>query len=110
MPLDGSPLAESILPHALALAHASAAQLLLLRSLHMQVALTPLMGMMPPAENIQQIWEDEETLAGDYLTATAARLREAGVPVATVVTAGVAPAAAERANSAIGSQAGYPDS
>lgn len=93
VPLDGSPLAETILPYALTLAKASSARLLLLRSLHMQVALAPLMGMMPPEESIQQIWDDEETLAGTYLAAMAERLREGGVPVATVVTEGVAAAA-----------------
>src|SRR5690349_24355123 len=93
VPLDGSPLAETVLPYAITLAKASSARLLLLRSLHMQVALAPLMGMMPPEESIQQIWDDEETLAGNYLAATAERLGEAGVPVATVVTEGIAAAA-----------------
>jgi nucleotide-binding universal stress UspA family protein len=51
------------------------------------------MGMMPPEESIQQIWDDEETLAGNYLAAMAERLGEAGVPVATVVTEGNAAAA-----------------
>lgn len=80
VPLDGSALAEQALPHALTVARAFGAELLLLRVLGSQVA--PVNG----AE-----FRLRKAEAAGYLTAVAARLKGDGIAISHAVLVGNAP-------------------
>lgn len=85
VPLDGSMLAEVILPHAVTLALASSLSLVLLRSVPLPFALDSVAWSLPPSSvNVEQ-WDLEANGAGKYLERIATRLREAGVEVETEV-------------------------
>ena len=87
VPLDGSPLAEAVLPHAEALAKSEGAELILLR-----VAVTPARYLFAhnPAEgnNIIKMIEKETE---DYMKAEVAKLQEEGFTVTGITRDGVAP-------------------
>jgi nucleotide-binding universal stress UspA family protein len=80
-PLDGSSIAEQVLPHVSALAKALRARVTLLRVVPTTAYY---LGMMDyPSAAYQQMLEFEEETAGKYLGGIAARLRGEGVTVAT---------------------------
>lgn len=87
VPLDGSPLAEKVLPHAEALAKSEGAEIVLLR-----VAVTPARYLFAhnPAEgnNIIKMLEKE---AEDYMKAEIAKLQDEGVKVTGITRDGAAP-------------------
>jgi nucleotide-binding universal stress UspA family protein len=87
VPLDGSPLAEAVLPHAEALAKSEGAEIVLLR-----VAVTPARYLFAhnPAEgnNVIKMIEKE---AKDYMEAEVAKLQDEGVNVTGITRDGVAP-------------------
>lgn len=87
VPLDGSPLAEAVLPHAEALAKSENAEIILLR-----VAVTPARYLFAhnPAEgnNVIHMIEKE---AADYMKEEVAKLQNEGVKV-TGITRDGAPA------------------
>jgi nucleotide-binding universal stress UspA family protein len=87
VPLDGSSLAEEVLPHAEALAKSEGAEIVLLR-----VAVTPARYLFAhnPAEgnNIINMIEKE---AGDYMKAEVAKLQDEGIKVTGVTRDGAAP-------------------
>lgn len=87
VPLDGSPLAESVLPHAEALAKSEGAEIVLVR-----VAVTPARYIFAhnPAEgnNIIHMIEKETE---DYMKAEVAKLQNEGVKVTGITCEGAAP-------------------
>jgi nucleotide-binding universal stress UspA family protein len=87
VPLDGSPLAEAVLPHAQALAKSEGAEIILLR-----VAVTPARYLFAhnPAEgnNIIKMLEKE---AEDYMKEEVSKLQDEGVKVTGVTRDGMAP-------------------
>ncbi len=87
VPLDGSPLAEAVLPHAQALAKSEGAEIIILR-----VAVTPNEGVFVhnPAlgENIIKELEEE---AREYTEMEVAKLRKEGVRVSGITRDGFVP-------------------
>jgi nucleotide-binding universal stress UspA family protein len=85
VPLDGSPLAEAVLPHAQALARSEGAEIVLLR-----VAVTPARYLFAhnPAggDNIIHMIEKE---AKDYMKAEVSKLQDEGVRVTGMTREGV---------------------
>jgi nucleotide-binding universal stress UspA family protein len=79
VPLDGSALAECVLPHTLALARAFQAQVTLLRVLALPQSGTPVDILS---------WQMEKAEAEAYLGNLAVRLQTAGVTTETAVIAG----------------------
>ncbi|MES0344823.1 MAG: universal stress protein [Anaerolineales bacterium] len=83
LPLDGSPLAEQALPHAIALAEHYHSELILMR------VLIPLPS--PPTTTeaaLQRATEEMAILAREYLERVAAGVREHDIPVQMVTVAG----------------------
>ena len=73
VPMDGSPLAECVLPHTMAVARASEAQVTLLRVLERTQA-------TDPARSIDPLdWHIRKAEARAYLDGVSARLQEAGL-------------------------------
>ncbi|MBI5953810.1 MAG: universal stress protein [Chloroflexi bacterium] len=87
VPLDGSPLAEAVLPHAEALAKSEGAELILLR-----VAVTPARYLFAhnPAEgnNVIHMIEKE---AEDYMKDEVAKLQNEGIKVTGITRDGTPP-------------------
>ncbi|MEK7214635.1 MAG: universal stress protein [Chloroflexota bacterium] len=86
VPLDGSKIAEGVLPHAIGLAKAHQAELALVRAVDPRSAV-PNGYVLPegPAQALQRTMERD---AQAYLTAVAAGLSEQGIPVVTAVVTG----------------------
>ncbi len=82
VPLDRSALAECVLPHAIALAHAFDSQLTLLHVLSGADEPNRLRAVDPLE------WQLRQAEAESYLQGVCARLKEAGVPCEAQVTAG----------------------
>lgn len=84
LPLDGSPLAERALPHAIAQAECFGAELILLR------VVEPILPTetVVPREAIRRAEERIQALTQEYLERVAARVRERGIPVQTVTIEG----------------------
>lgn len=83
LPLDGSPLAEQALPHAIALAEHYHSELILMR------VLIPLPS--PPTTTeaaLQRATEEMAILAREYLERVAAGIREHGIPVQMITIGG----------------------
>lgn len=91
VPLDGSSRAEQALPVAESIARATRGQLVLARVNPATTWITSLSaeGAMAAPEIYQQIVDDEDRLAREYVDAQADRLRERGGSVRTVVLRGV---------------------
>ena len=83
VPLDGSPLAEQALPHAIAHAKHTGAELILLRVL---VPLSRSHG--PPEAALRRAEESTAADAADYLERIAAGISEQDIPVQVVTTEG----------------------
>jgi nucleotide-binding universal stress UspA family protein len=81
VPLDGSPLAEMVLPHAMALARAFGYDLVLLHVATLPQAASSIAWSVAPAANVWDGWDAELKSEGEYLEATADRLRSRGVDV-----------------------------
>ncbi len=86
VPLDGSKIAEGVLPHAIGLAKAHHAELALVRAVDPRSAL-PSGYALPegPAQALQRTMERD---AQAYLTSIAAGLSEQGIRVVTAVASG----------------------
>lgn len=83
LPLDGSPLAEQALPHAIALAERFHSELILLR------VLIPLPRPPTTAEaSIQRAAEEASIFAREYLDRVAAGVQERGITVHTITIGG----------------------
>jgi nucleotide-binding universal stress UspA family protein len=87
VPLDGSPLAEAVLPHAESLAKSEGAEIVLLR-----VTVTPSRYLFAhnPAEgnNVIKMIKKE---AADYMKAEVSKLQNEGVKVTGITRDGAAP-------------------
>jgi nucleotide-binding universal stress UspA family protein len=82
VPLDGSQLAERILPHVQAIAKGTGAEVLLLR-----VVSVPTLGVVTvasPAEAKKWV-ETEQAAAANYLEGVAKRLKDVGIPAKIAV-------------------------
>ncbi len=87
VPLDGSPLAEAVLPHAQALAKSENAEIVLLR-----VAITPDPNLFHrDAAEGRQITDAIEEEALDYMQSEIAKLRRKGAKVKGITRDGVIP-------------------
>ena len=97
LPLDGSPLAEQVIAHALALGDPTRTQYTLLQAIE-----PPMLGYAPAAQVAgldQQILDQWNEIAQEYLAGMAARLRAQGLSVTTQVVFGAAaPAIADYAH------------
>jgi nucleotide-binding universal stress UspA family protein len=83
IPLDGSPLAEQALPHAIAQARHSQAELILLRVVE---PFAHARGLS--LADLEQIRQQTHTWARDYLERIAADVRQQGIPVQPVTIDG----------------------
>ena len=83
VPLDGSPLAEQALQHAIALAKHSGAELILLRVL---VPLSRSHNL--PEASLQRVEESTAASAAEYMERIAAGISEQDIPVHVVTTEG----------------------
>lgn len=81
VPLDGSPLAECVLPHAVAVGKAMDAEVTLLRAVVRESS--PGSPAVDPLD-----WHMRKSEADSYLGEVAERLRDAGLKVKTVLTEG----------------------
>jgi nucleotide-binding universal stress UspA family protein len=93
VPLDGSPLAEAALPHAIELAKCTGAGITLFQvSSVMPVATTlgPLTVSGADAAIAMEAMEADEKAAAEYLAEVARRKELAGIPVQTEVVRGAA--------------------
>jgi nucleotide-binding universal stress UspA family protein len=88
VPLDGSPLAETVLPHALRLAEATHRGLILLRVVPPPVLADPLAGAIPTTAGAYDAWEADAVAARNYLAGIVARLAAVEVPVQAEVLEG----------------------
>lgn len=88
VPLDGSALAETILPHAVRLAHATHGTLILLRVVPLPVLTDPLTGAVPGMAGTYDAWEGDAVEAHDYLTSVIERLDTADLTIQTAVLDG----------------------
>ncbi len=84
VPLDGSPLAETVLPHAVVLAHATGSSLVLMQVVALPVLMEPMMGAVPPPTITDEVWEAENAAARKYLAATAGALEAPDLKVQTI--------------------------
>jgi nucleotide-binding universal stress UspA family protein len=102
VPLDGSPLAEQVLPHIAVVAPLLGARVCLLHvvptSAHITMVGDTILGFLgidePPErydERERRVWEIERQRAQGYLEPRAARLRAAGLDVAIAVRLGSPP-------------------
>ncbi len=82
VPLDGSPLAESVLPHVVAMGRALAPRISLLHVVQRDVA----PDMIPTTDPLD--WQLRRAEAEAYLEEVAARLQTVGVAAETMVTEG----------------------
>jgi len=84
VPLDGSSLAESVLPHAVAMGRALDGKVTLLRAVVRKAG--------PVSRSVDPLaWHMRKSEADSYLTETAQRLLDAGLEVQTVLLEGEAP-------------------
>ena len=85
--LDGTEVAERVLPHVEALARAFGSTLILLEATtppeRLMAELGGGMDVAPTFIDPTQILDDEEAAVGEYLTTVAGRLRAAGLTVRT---------------------------
>ena len=79
VPLDGSPLAEQVLPFLQALQHGLGCPVTLLRAFNI-----PALGIEPPGQLIDQIADTIRVEAQEYLDRVGASLADAGITISTV--------------------------
>jgi nucleotide-binding universal stress UspA family protein len=88
VPLDGSALAQGVLPHVVALARLSASALALLQVIPSRSGLPSVAWRVSERQDIQREWAEAGTAAGASLEQTANRLRADGLTIQTVVCIG----------------------
>ncbi len=83
LPLDGSPLSEQAVPHAIALAENFQCSLILLK------VLLPLASTLSlPSGAVKQAEDASQELANEYLARVAAPIQDRGFPVTTLTMSG----------------------
>jgi nucleotide-binding universal stress UspA family protein len=93
LPLDGSPLAESIIPHAIRLGRTEHARFTLLRVVEPLVLMAPT-AFVPPTDLAPERTSEQVVQAEEYLDRIAERLRDEGAQVVTQVVVSERPAEA----------------
>jgi nucleotide-binding universal stress UspA family protein len=88
VPLDGSALAETVLPHAVRLAQATQRGLILLRVIPAPGLTDPLAGALPTTAGAYDTWETDIVAARDYLGSVVERLQITELPMQTMVLEG----------------------
>lgn len=87
VPLDGSPLAEAVLPHAQALAKSEGAEIILL-----SVPVTPSLKFLARSPGLaNKVIEDAEIETTTYLEKEAAKLKKKGMKVTSIMRGGPIP-------------------
>lgn len=81
VPLDGSKLAETALPHAAAVARARPGALTLLRTVPPLTLIEPVGGGVATSPSLWETWEKEPAVAREYLLQVANHLKEEGLEV-----------------------------
>jgi nucleotide-binding universal stress UspA family protein len=89
VPLDGSPLAEMALPHAVALAQATNCGLVLLRVVPPISVTIPFAGLIEESARLWDIYDEEPEFAGHYLHEVVERLAPMKLEVETHVAEGL---------------------
>jgi nucleotide-binding universal stress UspA family protein len=88
VPLDGSALAETVLPHAVRLAYATHSSLLLLRVVPIPALVDPLSGAIPASSGAYDSWEADSAEARAYLGGVIERLQDEHLTIRTDVIEG----------------------
>jgi nucleotide-binding universal stress UspA family protein len=88
VPLDGSALAETVLPHAVRLAQATRRGLILLRVIPLPGWTDPLAAAIPTTAGAYVTWETDIVAARDYLGSVVERLQITELPMQTMVLEG----------------------
>ncbi len=88
VPLDGSALAETVLPHAAVLARATGSTLTLLRVILSPLLMHPELGIAPGVVLTAEALEIQEAEARTYLETVAARLEAVSLTVRTALVEG----------------------
>lgn len=88
VPLDGSALAETVLPHAVRLAQTTGRGLILLRVIPPPGLTDPLAGAIPTTAGAYDAWEADAVAAREYLAGVVARLQIVELPIQTLVLEG----------------------
>ena len=88
VPLDGSPLAEAAIPHAVLLARATDSTLHVLRTVTSVSGISVVTWPVPAPTQIERWMADSRTEAQEYLARVAAHLRTAEITVETTVVDG----------------------
>src|SRR4051794_14643673 len=88
VPLDGSPLAEAILPWVIPLAHAGGRSLILAQAIPPVTAVDPVLGMVRPPAEIAAQQGRAQAAAITYLADIAGRLHTGGHEARTAVLTG----------------------
>lgn len=88
VPLDGSTLAETVLPHAAVLAHVTGSTLILFRSVHVPVLVGGPSGAGSALALADPLVDAHEAAAHEYLTTVARRLNQPHLAVHTLVNRG----------------------
>jgi nucleotide-binding universal stress UspA family protein len=88
VPLDGSPLAETILPHAQLLAQSTGSAVTLLSAVPTVLTANAVAGPLGLEPYDEHAWETDVTYAHDYLVGVAARLEVEGLRVRAHVVEG----------------------
>jgi nucleotide-binding universal stress UspA family protein len=89
VPLDGSPLAETILPHAQQLAQTTGSAITLLSVVPVLPVTNPMAGALGMEPIDEHDWETDVARAHDYLLGVAARLEADGLRVRAEAVEGV---------------------
>jgi nucleotide-binding universal stress UspA family protein len=90
VPLDGSELAEGVLPDAVSMAHITGSSLVLLSAISTFSVADTMSAIFPVAPTAWDDWEDEVKQAHSYLASVAQRLARARLQVQTEVVDGQA--------------------
>jgi nucleotide-binding universal stress UspA family protein len=88
VPLDGSTLAEVVLPHAIQVARATQLSLVLLRAVPSPIMVDSAAWSLPPSFIDAERWDFAAASAGKNLEGVAARIRALGLEVEIVVVRG----------------------
>src|SRR5689334_19664560 len=89
VPLDGSPLAETILPHAQLLAQCMGSTITLLSAVPTVMTANSVAGPLGIEPYDEHAWETDVAYAHDYLLGVASRIETAGLRVRAHVVEGV---------------------
>lgn len=89
VPLDGSPLAETALPHAIALARATSSGLLLARLVPPISVIEPMGGLLDGSSALWELYDEQPKLAKQYLKEVFDKLRRYELKISTWITEGM---------------------